>query len=75
MRPPTTMRTASARELGFDEKQRPLGDLQADVEDQKANRRLAELIARVPTLRKQALELKEKDYPPAAIVAELLKVR
>jgi hypothetical protein len=35
MRPPTTMRNASARELGFDEKQRPISDIAADVEDQR----------------------------------------
>jgi hypothetical protein len=75
MRPPTTMRTVTARQLGWDNEARPLGDLQADVQDQKANKRLTELLTTVPALRTQALALKENGYPPAAIVEELLRLR
>jgi hypothetical protein len=75
MRPPTTMRAVSGHELGFNEKQRPLYEINADVEDSKAAKRISEILSAVPTLRPLAADLKEKGYPPAAILEVLLKQR
>jgi hypothetical protein len=66
------MRTVSAHQLGLDEKPRPLGEINADLEDAKALRRLVDLMA-APALQARAAELKELGYPPVAIVEDMIK--
>ena len=75
MRPPTTMSTRTARELGFDEPQRPVYEINAGIQDGKGAKRVEEILSVAPHLRPLSCELKEKGYPAAAIVEELLKRR